>query len=67
MYVAYDLEQCRLYKAWRGGVNWDGIVYNDTKSVQPTSWGTDYVVDPDAVDSWWIEYEDQKDYSRRSV
>jgi cytochrome c len=60
MYAAYDLENCRLYKAWRGGVHWDGIVYNDTKSVQPTSWGTSYIKDQQASQTWWIGDESNK-------
>jgi cytochrome c len=60
MYVAYDLQNCRLYKAWKGGVNWDGIVYNDTKVIQPTTWGTDYVKDTPAGPVWWLEHNSEK-------
>ena len=37
LYVAYDLQQCGLYKAWKGGVKWEGIVYTDTKTMQPAT------------------------------
>ena len=60
MYVGYDLENCRFYKAWRGGVNWDGIVFNDTKVIQPTTWGAAYSEDPDVGTSWWLEENGSK-------
>jgi len=60
MYAAYDLENCRFYKAWKGGVNWDGIVFNDTKVIQPTTWGTDYVEDTPAATGWWLEDNSEK-------
>ena len=44
-YVAYDLAQCVLYKAWKGGVSMEGAAYTDKKNVQPTSWGTSYFPD----------------------
>ncbi len=59
MYVAYDLEHCRFYKAWKGGVNWDGIVFNDTKVIQPTSWGSDYV-SSSPQDGWWWQIEGEQ-------
>ena len=59
MYAAYDLENCALYKLWRGGVNWDGIVFTDTKVIQPTTWGTDYTVEPDQV-VWEVEVNGKK-------
>jgi len=55
MYVAYDLEHCRLYKAWKGGVNWDGIVFNDTKVIQPTTWGASYVDDQPNTKVWQLQ------------
>lgn len=41
-YVAYNTENCALYKLWRGGVHWDGAVFNNVKTVQPVSWGETY-------------------------
>lgn len=60
MYVAYDLETCRFYKAWKGGVNWDGIVYNDLKVIQPTSWGVEYASDAGADPGWWVAHPGKK-------
>ena len=60
MYAAYNLETCRLYKAWKGGVNWDGIVFTHTKVIQPTTWGNHYLLDPQTTDGWWIESNGQK-------
>lgn len=60
MYVAYDLQNCRLYKAWRGGVNWDGIVFNDTKVIQPTTWGASYVEDAHGPEVWHLEKNGQR-------
>jgi cytochrome c len=56
MFVAYDLQGCTFYKAWRGGVNWDGIVYNDTKVIQPTTWGKTYDQDTHPQ-PWSMEVE----------
>src|SRR5262245_43327467 len=44
-YVAYDLANCLLYKAWKGGVSMEGAAYSDKKNVQPTTWGTSYFAD----------------------
>ncbi len=54
-YVAYDLEHCAIYKAWKGGVNWDGTVYNEIKVAQPTTWGKDYLLNQFPQGSWAIE------------
>lgn len=59
-YVAYDLNGCNLYRAWKGGVNWDGIVYNETKAIQPSAWGKDYILDKSA-DVWAIEKSGKKE------
>ncbi|HEX5023928.1 MAG TPA: c-type cytochrome [Agriterribacter sp.] len=54
-YVAYDLEHGALYKAWKGGISWEGTVYNETKVAQPTSWGKDYVRNDSTAGMWMIE------------
>ena len=36
-YVAYDLANCKLYKAWKGGVLMEGAPYTNKKNVQPES------------------------------
>ncbi|MFN0007438.1 MAG: hypothetical protein ACKVXR_05975 [Planctomycetota bacterium] len=42
MWVAYDATTCGIYKAWKGGVNFDGPVYTTVHGPQPTSVGTSY-------------------------
>jgi len=54
-YVAYDLEHCALYKAWKGGISWEGTVYNETKVAQPTSWGKSYLQNDSTTGMWTIE------------
>jgi len=44
MWVAYDATTCSLYKAWRGGVNFDGPVYTSVHGPQPTTRGEAYTV-----------------------
>ncbi len=53
-YVAYDLEHCALYKVWKGGISWEGTVYNETKVAQPTSWGKDYLLNDSTAGRWAI-------------
>ena len=60
MYAAYNLETCQLYKVWKGGVNWDGIVFTDTKVIQPTTWGTEYVIETPVTHGWWMEVNEEK-------
>ncbi|MFY0652718.1 MAG: cytochrome C [Cyclobacteriaceae bacterium] len=54
MYLAYDLVHCALYRAWKGGVNWDGTVFNEIKAMQPTAWGEDYYLNQYPNDTWSI-------------
>ena len=42
LYMAYDLANSELYKAWSGGVIWEGAAINDIKTVQPRTWGISY-------------------------
>ncbi|CAN5341841.1 hypothetical protein BH23BAC1_BH23BAC1_07460 [soil metagenome] len=53
-YVAYDLANCTLYKAWKGGVTLEGAVYSERKNVQPTSWGTAYKSDSLQQNKWMV-------------
>jgi hypothetical protein len=50
MWVAYDAATCTLYKAWRGGVHFDGAVYTTVHGPQPTSTGEAYTEGVDGVD-----------------
>jgi cytochrome c len=45
LYVSYDLQTGKIYKAWQGGVRFDGAVYTTAHGVQPTSYGYDFFVD----------------------
>ena len=41
-YASYNAKTCALDKVWRGGVHWDGVAFNNVKSLQPESWGDVY-------------------------
>jgi cytochrome c len=43
MWAAYDAGTCGLYKAWKGGVKFDGPVYTTVHGPQPTTQGTTYI------------------------
>jgi cytochrome c len=43
LWVAYDATNCGLYKAWFGGVKFDGAVYTTSHGPQPTSQGAAYL------------------------
>ncbi|TMU56533.1 PA14 domain-containing protein [Flagellimonas algicola] len=43
MWLAYDTQDGTLYKAWKGGVNFDGAVYTTKHGPQPTSLGYAYL------------------------
>jgi len=42
LWVAYDATTCGIYKAWKGGVHFDGPVYTTVHGPQPTSVGPLY-------------------------
>lgn len=44
LWVAYDTQSCSLYKAWTGGVKFDGAVYTTVHGPQPTSVGSPYIL-----------------------
>jgi hypothetical protein len=50
MWVAYDAATCALYKAWKGGVNFDGPVYTTVHGPQPTTVGRAYT--EGITDAW---------------
>jgi cytochrome c len=52
LYVAYDARQCQLYKAWKGGVIFDGAVYTTNHGPQPTSKGYAYFQQPEGEMVW---------------
>ena len=53
MWVAYDATTCSLYKAWKGGVHFDGPVYTTVHGPQPTTKGTAYIEAVDG-DAWEV-------------
>jgi cytochrome c len=59
MWVAYDATHCGLYKAWKGGVHFDGPVYTTVHGPQPTTQGTSYVDGIDG-DVWTARAGDQE-------
>ena len=60
LYIAYDLSSCSLYRAWKGGVNWDGAVFTEMKAIQPTPWGADYYMNPFTSNNWSVYINDKK-------
>ena len=56
MWLAYDTQSASLYKAWKGGVNFDGAVYTTKHGPQPTSLGYAYQLKKEA----WILLQNGK-------
>lgn len=54
LYVAYDAQKCQPYKAWKGGVIFDGAVYTTNHGPQPTSKGYAFFVSDDQP-SWFVK------------
>lgn len=54
LYVAYDARQCQLYKAWKGGVVFDGAVYTTRHGPQPTTKGYAYYQQPEDGNFWYL-------------
>lgn len=54
MYVAYDAQNAGLYKAWKGGVNFDGAVYTTVHGPQPTTKGYAFFAEKVEEPNWRI-------------
>src|SRR5690606_37066084 len=54
LYVAYDAKDGSLYKAWKGGVNFDGAVYTAAHGPQPSSEGYAYYKKEQKNSDWII-------------
>lgn len=54
VWVAYDARTASLYKAWKGGVNFDGAVYTTVHGPQPTSNGYAYYTDQKENIEWFL-------------
>lgn len=57
LWVAYDATSCGLYKAWKGGVRFDGAVYTTVHGPQPTSVGPAYLGETEG-EPWAVENAD---------
>lgn len=51
VWAAYSTNDCVLYKAWQGDVNFEGTVWTDTHGPQPTTIGNAYM--QNTVDDVW--------------
>jgi cytochrome c len=47
LWIAYSTETASLYKAWTGGINFDGSVYTSAHGPQPTTKGIAYMQESD--------------------
>lgn len=54
MFLAYDAQNCGVYKVWKGGVELKGAVYTTVHGEQPVSWGESYTRGLDG-DVWMAE------------
>ncbi len=52
MWAAYSTQECRLYKVWKGFVNFDGAVYNTVHGPQPNTIGDAYI--SNAISNPWF-------------
>ena len=60
MWAAYSTEEARLYKVWKGFVNFDGAVYNTVHGPQPNTIGDAYISNP-ITNPWFIQKGDKKE------
>jgi cytochrome c len=54
LWVAYDATHGGLYKAWVGGVRFDGAVYTASHGPQPTSQGQSFWIADPTVTPWSV-------------
>ncbi|MEQ8469766.1 MAG: DUF1080 domain-containing protein [Marinoscillum sp.] len=59
LWVSYDARTSSLYKAWKGGVNFDGAVYTTQHGPQPTSKGYAYYTDEAEDNEWYLSNGEQ--------
>ena len=60
MWAAYSTEEGRLYKVWKGFVNFDGAVYNTVHGPQPNTIGDAYISNP-ITNPWFIQTGNKKE------
>ena len=54
LWVAYHTQTGALYKAWKGGVNFDGAVYTTVHGPQPSSIGDGWMENK-YESPWWVK------------
>lgn len=54
LWAAYDVEFGRLYKTWKGGINFNGPMYDDRHNVQSSTKGITYSADTTRKSPWAI-------------
>ena len=54
LWAAYDVEFGRLYKTWKGGINFNGPMYDDRHNVQSSTRGATYSADTVRRSPWKI-------------
>lgn len=57
LFIAFDAAHAGLYKAWKGGVNFDGAVYTSKHGPQPTANGYAYYEQKLRAPVWLIEQD----------
>ena len=60
LWAAYDVEHSRLYKTWKGGINFNGPMYDDRHNVQPSTQGVAYSVDTSRRSPWQLYLDGQQ-------
>ncbi len=58
LWMAYSTQSCRVYKAWKGGVSFDGAVYTTVHGPQPTVEGNAYLSEDINLTGWRIIKDD---------
>lgn len=54
LWAAYDVEHAKLYKTWKGGINFNGPMYDDRHNVQPSTRGVSYTTDTLRSSPWML-------------
>ena len=55
LWVAYDTQYGSIYKAWYGGVDFNGAVYTTSHGPQPTSQGSSYINGLEDDNVWYLD------------
>lgn len=58
LYIAYNATGASLYKAWRGDVEFDGVVYTTRHGPQPGSRGYTFYLQAEQQPVWWLRQGD---------